>query len=76
MQFGRARPMRGARGMATDSRAVFKARVAELGLTERTERFESFAWLTFGAFVAFSSDHVPGTGDATKFELETPRSST
>ena len=45
-----------------DSKAVFLARAAELGLGDVIDKFEERGWTTFGTF-GYSCGYVPGQGE-------------
>ena len=55
--------------MAVDSKAVFSARVVELGLVEHVDRFSAAGWTTH-ASMAFSTGYAPGNTDEDMFAKE------
>jgi hypothetical protein len=52
--------------MALDSKAVFEARIKELGLQDVASAIVGEGWTTFGAF-AFSCSYTPGNVDDSSF---------
>ena len=52
--------------MALESKAVFAARLAKLGLADKRDDFQRLGWGTFGLF-AYATNYVPGRVDDTLF---------
>ena len=52
--------------MSLDSKVYFKSRLAKLGISDLTAKFEANGWLTLGDF-AVSANYAPGATDDSSF---------